>query len=194
MSASAPPVSTGAAPLPASSARLRTLYFARFGFAIVWAAVLIATASLGAPLLSVLLVLYPLVDAGSVLWQLRTDDTASGSRVPEGINIVVSVLVAIALGWTSAVSVAAALAVWGAWAIVSGATQLITAVLRRRSGGQVALIVSGGISVFAGTAFLIQGLQGATTIVGVGGYAILGGIFFLIAAIRLSILLRKGRA
>ncbi|GGI38267.1 hypothetical protein GCM10010988_18140 [Cnuibacter physcomitrellae] len=173
---------------------MRRLYVVRFGFAIVWAAVLIVTAPLGAPLLSALLVLYPLVDAGSVLWQLRTVDAASGPRIPEWINVVVSVLVAIALGWTSVISVAAALAVWGTWAILSGATQLITAVLRRRAGGQVALIVSGGISVFAGTAFLIQGLQGATTIVGVGGYAILGGIFFLIAAIRLSVLLRKGRA
>jgi uncharacterized membrane protein HdeD (DUF308 family) len=188
MTASAP-----STPSPLGS-RLQRLYFLRFGFAIVWAAVVILTAHLGAPLLSVLLVLYPLVDAGAVLWQIRSEGAASKPRATEWINVVVSVLVAIALGWTSVVSVSGALAVWGAWAILSGATQLVTAVLRRSAGGQAPLIVSGGISLLAGTAFLVQGLMGATAIAGVGGYAILGGIFFLISAIRLSVLLRKGRA
>jgi hypothetical protein len=55
----------------------------------------------------------------------------------------------------------------------------------------VPLIISGGISVLAGAAFAAQGLQGGGTVSGVGGYAVLGGIFFLIAAIRLSIALKK---
>jgi hypothetical protein len=43
----------------------------------------------------------------------------------------------------------------------------------------------------AGLGFLFQGLQGGTGAAGVGGYAILGGIFFLVAAIRLTIVLRR---
>ncbi|WP_146605681.1 hypothetical protein [Micromonospora craterilacus] len=88
-------------------------------------------------------------------------------------------------------SITAALGVWGAWAVGSGIPQLIAAVRQRRSGGQVPQILSGGISVLAGAGFLAQAFQGAGNIAGVGGYATLGGIFFLISAIRLSILLRK---
>ncbi|NYG58663.1 hypothetical protein BJ980_001586 [Nocardioides daedukensis] len=54
----------------------------------------------------------------------------------------------------------------------------------------MAQTLSGGISVLAGGAFLGQGLQDADNIAGVGGYAILGGIFFLTSAIRLSVVLR----
>lgn len=183
-------ISDSPATLPLN-AFLRRLYFIRFGFAAVWAIVLILTASAGAPLLTVLVVIYPLVDAASVLWQIRSDRAVSQPRVSEWINVVVSVVVAIALGVSSTVSLSAALSVWGVWAVVSGITQLITAVFRRRSGGQVPQIVSGGISVFAGASFLLQGLHGATTIAGVGGYALLGGVFFLISAIRLSVLLRR---
>lgn len=77
------------------------------------------------------------------------------------------------------------------WAIGAGIPQLIAAIRNRRSGGQVPQMLSGGISVFAGSGFLLQGLQGAGTIAGVAGYAILGAIFFLVSAIRLSMILRK---
>lgn len=173
---------------------LRRLYFARFTFAIAWAGVLLVTSSRGGPLLTILLVLYPLFDAAAVLWQLRAERPPQRPKLSEWINVAVSVLVAIALGIASTVSISAALAVWGVWAIGSGIPQLITAIRNRRSGGQVAQILSGGISVLAGSAFLFQGLQGAGTIVGVGGYAALGAIFFLISAIRLNALLRKTAA
>ena len=187
----ATPASAAPSRFPAT---LRTLYFVRFGFAIVWAALLFVAAGTAAgvgPLLAVLVVLYPLVDAVAVFWQLRSEGRAQASRVPEWINVVLSVIAAVLLGWASTVSIAAVLVVWGAWAASSGVVQLIAAILRRQSGGQVPLIVSGAISVVAGLAFLVQGAQGATAATGIGGYAILGGIFFLIAAIRLSLLLRR---
>jgi uncharacterized membrane protein HdeD (DUF308 family) len=170
---------------------LRRLYLVRFAFAIVWAALLFLTSAAAGPLLTVLLILYPLFDAAAVLWQLRSAPSAPGATTSQWINVVVSVVVAIALGVASTVSVAAALAVWGAWAIGSGVPQLITAVRARRAGGQVPQMLSGGLSVLAGGAFLAQGLQGAGTIAGVGGYAVLGGIFFLVSAIRLTVVLRK---
>lgn len=181
----------GSAAVPPLAAFLRRLYFFRFVFAVIWAVVLILTANLGAPLLTVLVVIYPLVDAASVFWQIRSEGASARPRVAEWINVVVSVLVAIALGVTSVTSVAAALAIWGIWAFLSGITQLVTAVIRRRSGGQVPQIISGGISVFAGASFFLQGIQGASSLSSVGGYAILGGVFFLISAIRLSILVRR---
>lgn len=170
---------------------LRRIYFIRFAFALVWAVALFATASSPGPLLTVLLVLYPLVDAAAVYAQIRSEGTTRGPRPAEWLNVALSVLAAIALGWASTVSIAAVLITWGIWAIVSGLTQLFAAVIRRKSGGQVPLIVSGAISVLAGGAFAAQGAQSAASAAGVGGYAILGGIFFLISAIRLTVLLRK---
>ena len=173
------------------SAALRRLYFIRFAFAIVWAALMFATSTMAGPILTILLIVYPLFDAAAVLWQLRANPDAQRSKAAEWVNVVVSVIVAIALGVASTISIAAALAVWGVWAIGAGIPQLIAAIRNRRSGGQVPQMLSGGISVFAGSAFLLQGLQGAGNIAGVAGHAILGAIFFLVSAIRLSTILRK---
>lgn len=175
---------------PSFGASLRTLYFIRFAFAIVWAAVLLIGGGSGGALLTVLLVVYPLVDAAAVLWQLRSEGSSQASRVPEGINVVVSIVAAIALGWVSTVSISGVLLVWGIWAVTSGAVQLIAALLRRGLGGQVPLIVSGAVSMLAGISFAAGSAQAAST-VGIGGYAVLGGVLFLIAAIRLGVLLRR---
>lgn len=176
------------------STALRRLYFTRFAFAVIWAGLLFATSPTVGPVLTILLVAYPLFDAAAVLWQLRAERDSQGTKFAEWINVVVSVLVAIALGVASTVSIAAALAVWGAWAIGSGVPQFIAAIRNRDSGGQVPQMLSGGISVLAGGAFLTQGLQGADRIAGVGGYAVLGGVFFLISAIRLGVLPGKNAA
>jgi uncharacterized membrane protein HdeD (DUF308 family) len=173
---------------------LRRLYVIRFAFAIVWAGIVFATAALGGPLVTVILVIYPLFDAGAVFWQLRADPDATRSKASEWINVAVSVAVAVALGIASAVSVTAVLIVWGAWAIGSGIPQLITAIRNRRTGGQVPQMLSGGISVLAGASFLAQGVVGGGMLAGPAGYAVVGGIFFLVSALRLSILLRKQSA
>jgi len=55
-------------------------------------------------------------------------------------------------------------------------------------------MLSGGISVVAGSGFLLQGIQGKAMMTGPAGYALLGAIFFLISAIRLGIKLRKANA
>ena len=107
------------------------------------------------------------------------------------INVGVSLVITATLAWASTVSIAAALGVWGAWAAASGATQLATALQRRHIGGQTPQIVSGSLSIAAGIAFLAESFRDTATITGVGGYAALGGIFFLISAIRLSILQRR---
>lgn len=181
------------APAPGLTRALRRLYFTRFAFAVVWAVVLIAGAGGGtSPFLTVWLLIYPLFDAGAVLYQLRSEGASASPRIAEWANVVLSVAAGVALAWTSTVSPAAALIAWGAWAIVSGLLQLVVAVLRRRSGGQVPLMISGAASVLAGGAFTVMGASGTSTLTSVGGYAIVGAILFLISAIRLSVLL--GRA
>ncbi len=173
---------------------LRNLYLVRFVFAFAWVGVMFvtsATATSPSALLTILLVLYPLFDAGAVLWQLRADPDKERSKAAEWINVAVSVIVAISLGVSSSTAIPSALAVWGVWAIIAGIPQLITAIRNRRNGGQVAQMLSGGISVFAGAGFLLQGLQGNGMIAGAAGYAALGAIFFLVSAIRLSAVLKK---
>lgn len=182
------------APSVAFGHALRRLYFVRFGFALIWAAALFATASTSGPFLTGLLVVYPLFDAAGVLWQLRSNASPEQPRTAERVNVVVSIAVAVALGVASTMSIAAALVVWGAWAIGAGIPQLIAALRNRRAGGQVPQILSGGLSVLAGASFLSQGLKGTDDIAGVGGYAALGGVFFLVSAIRLTLVLRRGAA
>ncbi len=173
---------------------LRGLYLVRFLFAVVWAALLFVAAGTSGPVLTILLFIYPLFDAAAVVWQIRAVPAGQGSRAAEWINVAVSIVVAVGLGVASTVSIATSLAVWGAWAIGAGIPQLVTAIRKRRSGGQVPQMLSGGLSVLVGGALLSQGLQGAGTIAGVGGYAVGGAIFFLISAIRLHVLLRKAQA
>jgi len=177
--------------------KLRSLYFIRFAFAIIWVGVMFSTVAMStepSALLTGLLVLYPAFDAGAVLWQLRADPDADRSKIIEWISVALSLIIAIALGVSSSASVSSALAVWGIWAIVAGIPQLITAIRNRKAGGQVAQMFSGGISVLAGTSFILQGLKGEASMSGAAGYATLGAIFFLISAIRLSVKLRKVNA
>jgi uncharacterized membrane protein HdeD (DUF308 family) len=176
------------------SASLRRLYFVRSAFALVWVAVVFAIGDTAGPLLTTLLVIYPLFDALAVLWQLRADPDKTRAKTAEWVNVVVSVAIAIALGISSSLSISAAVAVWGAWAIVAGVPQLIAAIRNRRNGGQVPQMLSGGISVFAGLGFLYQGVQGSAMVTGAAGYAALGAVFFLVSAIRLSLTLKKENA
>lgn len=170
--------------------KLRNLYFVRFAFELAWVGVVTAIAgkAMGpSVLMTVLLVAYPVFDAAAVLWQLRADPNTQRSKASEWAGVGVSVGVAIALAITSPVSGAAAVGVWGVWAIVAGVPQLITAIRNWRSGGQIAQVLSGGISVFAGTSFILKAAQGNGEISGVTGYATLGAIFFLVSAVHLSI-------
>lgn len=172
------------------SAALRRLYVIRFALAIIWAAVLLVSGGTAGILLTVLLIVYPLVDAAAVLWQIRAEGASQASRLPEWINVVVSLAAAITLGVVSTISIPSVFLVWGAWAIISGAVQLVAALLRRAVGGQVPLIVSGAVSVLAGAGFA-AGSASAATAGGIGGYAVLGGVLFLVAAIRLSVIMRR---
>jgi uncharacterized membrane protein HdeD (DUF308 family) len=78
------------------------------------------------------------------------------------------------------------LRVWGAWAVVAGLVQLLVAVRRRALGGQAAMIASGGLSVLAGVAFVLQAAGPDPSLRALAGYALLGGVFFGVSALRLG--------
>jgi uncharacterized membrane protein HdeD (DUF308 family) len=165
---------------------LRRLYFVRFGFAIVWAALLFATGSKLGPAAVILLVLYPAFDVAAAVVDARSSRDRDGGS-PRSLygNIAISSLAAIGIAIACASGVPAVLRVWGVWAIVAGLIQLFVAISRRTLGGQWPMILSGGISVLAGAAFIAMAGSNAPKPSNVAGYAVLGGIFFLVSALRL---------
>ncbi|MEV1118771.1 hypothetical protein AB0I91_27205 [Actinosynnema sp. NPDC049800] len=165
---------------------LRTLYFVRFGFAIVWAGLLALTASTLTPFAIALLVIYPLFDVAAAVVDLRSSGAAR-PRVPLYANMALSLLTAVGLAVAVTSGIPSVLRVWGAWAIAAGIVQLIVAVLRYRLGGQWPMILSGGLSAVAGTTFVVQAAGTAASLTNVAGYAAVGGVFFLISAIRLHL-------
>jgi uncharacterized membrane protein HdeD (DUF308 family) len=168
-----------------TAAALRRLYFARFGFAIVWALVMFGIAEDLNPLSAPLLVIYPLVDVAAAVVDARAS-RATGSPALLYVNIVVSLLAAAGLAIAGASGIPAVLRVWGAWAVVAGLVQLTVAVPRRKMGGQWPMIISGGLSVLAGGSFIAGASADDPALTNAVGYAIPGAIFFLIAAIRLG--------
>ncbi|SEN74535.1 hypothetical protein [Actinacidiphila rubida] len=180
-----PPAESAAAGRFAPS--LRRLYFVRFGFAVVWAAVLFADTSHLGGLGITLLVVYPLFDVASAIVDVRS---AGGTGPIRGLqaNILISAIATVALGAAGVSGIPAVLRVWGAWAIVSGAVQLIVGLSRRNGamGGQWPMMLSGGISVLAGVSFAAGASASDPKLGNLGGYAVLGGIFFLVSALRLG--------
>ncbi|PZE34254.1 hypothetical protein [Curtobacterium sp. MCPF17_031] len=176
-------------PVPQSAgiaAPLRNLYFLRSAFQLVWALVLIIAGSATglSPLTITLLLLYPLFDVAAAIVDHRAS-RATGPASLLYVNMALSVLAAVGLGFAVASGTSAVMVVWGLWAVTAGAVQLIVALLRRKLGGQWPMILSGGISVLAGAGFILQSTK-SESVTGLGGYAILGAVFFLISAIRLG--------
>ncbi|GHJ39100.1 hypothetical protein [Streptomyces sp. TS71-3] len=164
---------------------LRRLYVIRFVFAAAWAALLVVSGSHFTTGVKLLLVLYPVFDVVAAVVDARSA-RAAGALKGLYANMAISTLAAVGIGVASASGIAGVLRVWGAWAIVSGLVQLLVGVARRPLGGQWAMIVSGGISVLAGASFIRGASQDNPSLTTLAGYATLGGIFFLVSAIRLS--------
>ena len=171
--------------MSSSTLPLRRLYVVRFAFALVWAGLLVASASDLNPVSVVLLVLYPLFDVAAAAYDVRS---AGGTR-PRGplyLNVVLSLVTAVGLAVAASSGVPSVLRVWGAWAITAGLVQLVVAIQRRHLGGQVAMILSGGLSTLAGAGFIAMAGGTDAKLTGLAGYATLGGVFFLVSALRLG--------
>ncbi|MFC9427665.1 hypothetical protein [Streptomyces sp. NPDC056987] len=175
----------GATPT-STSAALRRLYFLRFAFATVWAALLFATAATLGPTSVALLVLYPLFDVGCAVVDIRSARADDGPVRGLYANIALSALAGVGLAVAATSGIPAVLRVWGAWAVTAGLVQLVVGAGRRRLGGQWAMIASGAISTVAGASFIVQAGTGDASLRSLAGYAFLGGVFFLVSALRLK--------
>jgi hypothetical protein len=170
---------------------LRKLYFLRFGFAAVWAALLFAAADTLGPLSVTLLLIYPLFDMAAAVVDVRSARANGTTATALYTNIGISSLAVIGLAAASASGIPAVLRVWGAWAVTAGLVQLFAGASRRRLGGQWAMIVSGAISTIAGGSFIAQAGSDDPSLKNLAGYAFLGGVFFLISAFRLGSAARR---
>jgi len=180
---------TRSAPHDPAPPALRRLYLARFGFALVWAGLFAATSSPFGSTALVLAVVYPVVDVAAAVTDVRSAPADARSRFALYLNVAISTVAAVALAVVGTGDVGDVLVVWGAWAIASGAVQLAVALQRRTQPGHYPMIFSGALSVLAGTSF-VASAHDATSLRSIAGYAVLGGVFFLVSALRLG---RDGR-
>jgi hypothetical protein len=162
----------------------RRIAIARAGLALVWAAAIVITIGDRVPTThtdipfaaAALLTAYPLIDVVASL--------AAASSQPHGtalrVNAAISALAAVAVGATTfGADAGAALAAFGAWAVVSGALQLGLAL---RGSRQVPMLISGGLSTIAGISFLsAAGMHDAHLAV-LGGYMAVGAVLYLVSA------------
>jgi hypothetical protein len=164
---------------------LRNLYLTRTAVQVIWAVVVIAAAAANPALGATLLVLYPLWDVACTVYDLR-NSAASASGV-QYANAVLGVVTAVGIGVTAYSHPQYAVAIFGGWALLAGLLQFVVGLVRRQSlGGQGAMILSGLQSTAAGVAFVLGGLHDKTHIKDLGGYALFGAVYFLIAGVLLS--------
>lgn len=173
---------------------LKRYYFARAAFSICWVIAVLTIARHSTVASAVLLVAYPAWDALANVADGRRSGGFGANRT-QLLNVVVSLAVALALA-VSLPDMHRVLAVFGAWAILSGLLQLGTAVRRWKSfGAQWAMVLSGAQSALAGVVFIGQARMPAEpTIATVAGYAGFGAFYFLVSALLLQFHPRRLRA
>jgi uncharacterized membrane protein HdeD (DUF308 family) len=171
----------------AQSDWLRSYYYTRAIFSVLWVAAAIAAAGHFA-IVSLLLVIYPAWDALANLVDARANGGMAANR-SQTLNVIASALVTAIVVVAVMKDTYAVLAVFGIWAILSGLLQLYTAVRRWRSyGAQWAMILSGAQSTLAG-GFMIKQSVGTVppSILDIAPYAGFGAFYFLVSAVWLTI-------
>jgi uncharacterized membrane protein HdeD (DUF308 family) len=169
---------------------LRTLYLFRTGFSLFWVALVYALASAQTGQDSIgllggtLLVVYPVSDAIATVADLRSGPVVA--RWPQRLNLVTDLAAAVAILVALRSSLASAIAVFGVWAIGTGALMIFSATQRRRLGGQWLMIISGAGSVFAGAAFVSWTGSSSAGLTTLAQYSAGGAVWYLLAAVWLS--------
>ncbi|MDX8458178.1 DUF308 domain-containing protein [Mesorhizobium humile] len=179
-----------------SNVWLKNYYYLRFAVSAAWVLMAVTVARTVPPLAAIMLVAYPLWDALANYVDARRSGGLRGNG-SQLLNFVVSIITAIAVAIALGRGMNAVLAVYGVWAVVAGAFQLLTAVRRwKTNGAQWAMILSGAQSALAGLFFVkMAGGAEAIGIANVAPYAAFGAFYFLLSAVWLSVgdMLRKSR-
>ncbi|RUW49386.1 DUF308 domain-containing protein [bacterium M00.F.Ca.ET.141.01.1.1] len=177
----------------AASQWLKSYYFLRAGFSVAWVAAAFTLGKSAPPVAAILLVAYPAWDAiANILDAQRSGGLKANPS--QALNAAVSTITAIAVFIALGQGPHAVLAVFGAWAILSGLFQLATGVRRWRAGAQWAMVLSGAQSALAGGFFIKQAIGAATPgIIDIAPYAAFGAFYFLVSAIWLSVMQARKR-
>ncbi|MGC3001792.1 hypothetical protein ACPF8X_26310 [Streptomyces sp. G35A] len=185
--------STTSATATTTSSGLRSLHLIRVAFSLIWVALVFTTSaslvSTDEPtvIAAVLLVVYPLWDAIATLIERRlagTGSTNSVSTINMGLGLAATAGMIVAVLST----IGTALLVFGVWALLSGAIQLVVAIRRWRTiGAQWPMAVSGGQSVLAGATIAATSSSATSSLSTPAGYSAFGAFWFLVSVIALSI-------
>lgn len=171
---------------------LKQYYFARAAFSVLWVTAALTAGQHSFAVAATLLIIYPAWDAAAN----AVDAAKSGGLAinrSQAINVTASSVMTITVILALTMSMNWVLGAFGLWAIFSGLLQLGTALRRwKTSGGQWAMILSGGQSAVAGALFLFQAqMPQEPSISTVAAYAGVGAFYFLVSAIWLSVTLSR---
>ncbi|RPE37636.1 hypothetical protein EDD90_0494 [Streptomyces sp. Ag109_O5-1] len=179
---------------------LRSLHLIRVAFSLIWVALVVTTSvslvSTDRPtvIAAVLLVIYPLWDVIATVLERRMAGTGSTDRVGT-TNMALGLATAVGMIIAVFFTIGTALLVFGIWALLSGALQLVVAIRRRRTvGAQWPMVISGGQSVLAGASFAAMSASATSSLSAVAGYSAFGAFWFLVSVIALSIRSRREKA
>lgn len=166
---------------------LLKLYLIRGVLAVAWALVFAGAHKHLDAVAITLLVAYPLIDAVSSAIDHRATPTGPERRII-AFNGVLSTLAAIALCLAGAGGEAATLHVFGAWALISGAAQVLVGWRRRgpEFGKQWPTLISGGLSFLVGITYNIQAAGENPSLDVLSVYATGGGVWFILQALLLA--------
>jgi uncharacterized membrane protein HdeD (DUF308 family) len=165
---------------------LRNFYFLRAGAAFVWVALAFLWAAAPAPVVGVLLVLYPAWDAAANVIDARRSgglQANPGQKFNALTSIVTAACMAVAFVLRGN---AGGVLVFGVWAFLAGLFQLAVGIRRRKLGGQAFMMISGAQSALAGVVFAAKSFGAAPTIAQLAPYAAFGGLYFLLSALWLT--------
>jgi uncharacterized membrane protein HdeD (DUF308 family) len=166
---------------------LQVYYFTRAGVSVAWVAAAFTVGASVPPIAAALLLVYPAWDAIANI----VDAQCSGglrANLSQAINAAISMITTIAVLFALVQSLHAVLAVFGVWAALSGLLQLVTAIRRRKTGAQWAMILSGAQSMLAGGFFVSSAVgTGNPGIKDIAPYAAVGAFYFLVAAVWLTV-------
>lgn len=167
-----------------SSSWLKRYYAVRALVSVLWVALAFTIGKADPAIGAVLFVAYPLWDAAANYVDARRTGGLRANPT-QCLNVVVSAIVAVAVGVALTRDVHAAIGVIGVWAALSGILQLSTGVRRwREASAQWPQILSGAQSCVAATHFLKSAAHPIVTasVANVAPYAAFGALFFAISA------------
>jgi len=165
---------------------LRRLYFTRTAFSVIWVILISVFVKTNSSIAEILFIIYPAWDVFATYLDIKANPPQV-SKNPQYVNAVIGILTTIGVALALQKGVPAALIVFGAWAIITGLVQLMLGLRRRKElGGQWPMIISGGQSMLAGSAFIAMANSPTMGINSLAGYSAFGAFYFLLSAIRLS--------